>query len=290
MMTKRNKKSKKAPLISRGRPPIFKATSSLSSKATRNIIRSHHTLQKQRTKAIADGDDVKAAVLMKQIEAQGGIEGYQKASLLGQSRERGGDSSKILLEWLKTLVIKLRQEAVGGPPLRMLEIGALSSTNACTTCNLFEVERIDLNSQIRGIKKQDFMKMPIPIEEKDKFDIISMSLVLNFVPDAIGKGDMLLRTLKFLTTSCSEKYRDLFPCLFLVLPAPCVMNSRYLDDDRLKEIMESLGYSCVRYKLSRKLVYYLWRLETLCPTRTRKFGKKEVRSGGTRNNFAIILN
>ncbi len=57
-------------------------------------------LEKQRAKALASGDGVKAASLSKQIEAQGGIQSYQKASLIGQANERGGDSSKILMEWL----------------------------------------------------------------------------------------------------------------------------------------------------------------------------------------------
>jgi hypothetical protein len=41
------------------------------------------------------GNEATAATLLQQIESQGGTEGYQKASLLGQTRDRGGESSKI---------------------------------------------------------------------------------------------------------------------------------------------------------------------------------------------------
>ncbi|POS85455.1 hypothetical protein EPUL_003754 [Erysiphe pulchra] len=289
------KKVKKLNSLSKGRPPTFKANRSLSSKATRKIIQNHHNLQKERTKALANGDSAKASMLMEQIESQGGIEVYQMASLLGQSSERGGDSSKLLLEWLQPVASELRQSVISGKRHRFLEIGALSYSNACTTCNLFEIERIDLNSQTKTIKKQDFMQMPIPHDEKDKFDIISLSLVLNFVPDAAEKGNMLLRTVKFLKLSQysgSDEYVCLFPCLFLVLPASCVMNSRYMDNTRLKDIMGSLGYICVKYKLTKKLIYYLWRLEETRPPSKiiRKFRKEEVRSGKSRNNFTILLN
>ena len=72
----------------------------------------------------------------------------------------------------------------------MLEVGALSTSNACSRSGLFEIERIDLNSQAEGITQQDFMERPLPKDSSEQFEIISLSLVLNYVPDAIGKrGD-----------------------------------------------------------------------------------------------------
>lgn len=82
--------------LSHGRPPTVKPLRSISSKATRTLIRSHHTLEKEKAKAQKDGDVIKAAAIARQIELQGGIEGYQKASLKGQANDRGGDSSRIL--------------------------------------------------------------------------------------------------------------------------------------------------------------------------------------------------
>jgi 25S rRNA (adenine2142-N1)-methyltransferase len=284
------KKHVKLKSLTQGRPPNVKPPRSISSKATRSLIRTHHTLEKQRAKAISDGDHSKAAALAKQIELQGGIKSYQRASLIGQANERGGDSSRILMEWLQPVLPSLRDQLSEGHSIRMLEVGALSTNNACSRSRLFEVERIDLNSQAEGIKQQDFMERPLPLDEKEKFDIISLSLVLNYVPDPQGRGNMLLRTLKFLRLrEYSGNLGTFLPSLFLVLPAPCVTNSRYIDEAKLEAIMGSLGYVIVKKKLSNKLVYYLLRISAHIGKRPLSFKKEELRSGKARNNFAIVL-
>lgn len=91
-----NKSKTKLKSLSHGRPPTVKPPRSISSKATRTLIRTHHTLEKEKAKAEKDGNVIKAATLARQIELQGGIEGYQRASLKGQANDRGGDSSRIL--------------------------------------------------------------------------------------------------------------------------------------------------------------------------------------------------
>ena len=284
------KKKTKLKSLSKGRPPNIKPLHSISSKKTRTLIRTHHTLEKQRAKALADGDDAKATLLRKQIEAQGGIESYQRASLIGQTNERGGDSSRILMEWLEPVLPALKDLKGNGNPLRMLEVGALSVSNACSKSHLFDVHRIDLNSQAEGILQQDFMERPLPRDGSEQFDIISLSLVLNYVPDPAGRGKMLLRTLDFLKRpQTSQLLPRYFPSLFLVLPSPCVTNSRYMDQTRLETIMVSLGYVQVEKKLSNKLVYYLWRLDAGKVRQGTIFKKEELRSGKSRNNFAIVL-
>lgn len=284
------KKRTKLKSLSSGRPPTIKPVRAISSKATRTLIRTHHTLEKERAKALANGDDAKAEAIAKQIELNGGLKAYQKASLTGQGNDRGGDSSRILMDWLRPIVPTLKKQIGDGESLRLLEVGALSLTNACSKSRLFEVERIDLNSQAQGIKQQDFMERPLPRDQDECFDIISLSLVVNFVPDPVGRGAMLLRTIQFLKSrKYNEGVQDFLPCLFLVLPASCVTNSRYMDEERLETIMEALGFVKVQKKLSNKLVYYLWRMEA--PTVKRNFGfkKQEIRTGGDRNNFAIVL-
>lgn len=288
MATKR--KHTKLKSLSYGRPSTAKPKASISSKATRTLIRSHHALEKAKTQALAEGNTALAAVLQSRIDAQGGIESYQRASLQGQSHDRGGDSSKILMEWLEPVVPALKGCVEEGQPLKLLEVGALSVNNACSRCKLFAVERIDLNSQGEGILQQDFMERPLPKDRSERFDIISLSLVLNYVPDALGKGKMLLRTLEFLKTpKYTESLEDFLPALFLVLPAPCVTNSRYMNEAKLEAIMESLGYVNVRKKLSNKLVYYLWRMEEPIAKPTIIFKKVEIRPGKDRNNFAVVL-
>jgi 25S rRNA (adenine2142-N1)-methyltransferase len=278
--------------LARGRPPFSKSTNaSISRKAARELINKHHRLEKQRQQALRSGDEPTAAKISAEIDALGGLDRYQQASLLGQSKARGGDSSTVLLEWLAPYIATLRKEG-GAARIRMLEVGALSTDNACSTSGDFDNVRIDLNSQGPGIIKQDFMERPLPTDASGRFDIISLSLVLNFVPDPVGRGEMLRRTTRFLREPSRSPAGDSepVPSLFLVLPRSCVLNSRYCTEERLEQIMSSLGYSKLHSKVTQKLVYYLWRLDTTTPPReAQAFAKKEVNAGPKRNNFAVVL-
>ena len=307
-MTKRSRVRPR--LLFHGRPGIAKTPSSISSKATRSVIRKHHTLQKQLAVAKSQHDTKLAEALTAQLTEYGGLAKYQAASIQGQKSERGGDTSSVLIEWVKAT---LRNDSVAtntststsnAKPrrLKLLEVGALSVDNACSRCGLFDVERIDLRSQQLGITEEDFMKRPLPLSdptsEQDRFDVVSLSLVVNYVGDPAGRGEMLKRVSSFLrhrpsqkvSTADNEAGAITMPSLFLVLPAPCVTNSRYLDERRLEGIMESLGYEVMKKKLSSKLIYYLLRFSNEQSDKLRREWKKEeVRKGPERNNFAIIL-
>ncbi|KAI1429405.1 putative methyltransferase-domain-containing protein [Xylaria sp. FL1777] len=284
MPVKRKNRPTKA--LAQGRPPTVQKPRSISRKATRGLINTIHQLEKKKAQAVAKGDKASEAAADAEIAALGGIQKYQQASLQGQRNDRGGDSSRVLMGWLKPRFHASGLTADGS--VRMLEVGALSVTNECSKSGFFDMERIDLNSQGDGILQQDFMKRPLPTDDSHTFDIISLSLVLNFVPDAQGRGDMLLRTLDFLKPHTTTSH-DAFPCLFLVLPAPCVTNSRYMDEPLLERIMNALGYMKTHNKITQKLVYYLWRRVSRVPAEVPAFRKAELRSGSTRNNFSIVL-
>lgn len=299
--------------LSHGRPPILSkhkdVPRSLTSKATRTLIRTHHRLQKQHAAALRAGDNAKAAELLKAIESNGGLELYQVASIKGQSAERGGDSSRVLVQWLKengtitgeqsassdsieldTKVTGGHKKKVKGHLLKVLEVGALSPSNAISGLPSLSITRIDLHSQHPLIETQDFMERPIPDNDEEKFDIISLSLVLNYVPDAVGRGEMLKRICRFLRfarQSGDTEENSTIPALFLVLPAPCVTNSRYLTEERLTRIMENLGFVLMHKKLSAKLVYYLWRYQS--GGTQKPVPKENLRAGGSRNNFCVVL-
>lgn len=257
--------------------------------------------------------------------------------MLGQSAERGGDSGQVLRSWVEEsfsyTVPKEKGGINGGSEgvksanrIRMLEVGALKVDNACSCSPRFDVERIDLHSQHPRIKTQDFMQRPLPSTTDEKFDVVSLSLVLNYLGTSNGRGDMLRRVHKFLIQPHprtmknnniasdddggkpadpvleAEAEERTFSCpgLFLVLPAPCVTNSRYLDERRLKDIMRHLGYVQTHRKMSKKLVYYFWRFvgggrdevveEKLASMESpRLFRKEEIRPGAKRNNFSIVL-
>ncbi|KAL6249999.1 25S rRNA (adenine2142-N1)-methyltransferase [Rhinocladiella similis] len=352
-----------------GRPPLLSASSSsgkasssgpsitapsLSSRHTRTLIRTHHTLQKRLSRARAENDSTLVRELESQLSASGGLATYQHASIVGQSAERGGDSSRVLVRWLKD-DIDLRRKSltearrVSSPPpppagsgqlqrpeekkpapLRILEIGALSTTNALNIPHATTVRRIDLRSSAPGIEEMDFMRFPLPDDPSGKgvwqgekgYDVLSLSLVLNYVPDARGRGDMLRRTTRFFadymprstsstrpTSTSGEKRINYLPCLFLVLPAPTLHNSRYLTPSHLDLIMSSLGYTRLETKTTQKLHYSLWRYDRdRLHRRIKKdggggdggdgdgaqpgptvFAKKEINPGAGRNNFCIVL-
>lgn len=294
--------SKKKPLktLSKGRPPLTHSSRTMSRKASRSLINKHHQLEKQKRQAASSGDKQTEAALTAQLAQLGGITQYQAASLQGQSTERGGDTSRVLLDWLPTQTLKQKSQAQTKP--RLLEVGALSTKNACSTSGVFETVHIDLNSQEPGIEQQDFMERPLPETDAQRFDIISLSLVVNFVPDALQRGEMLRRTLQFLRSTFSfssssgtsdsdspENSDEMFPSLFLVLPRSCLDNSRYFTDERLVAIMQSLGYTRIRAKTTQKLAYSLWRRDGVMKPGGETFGKKEVNPGRSRNNFVITL-
>lgn len=247
-------------------------------------------MNKSLAQAESAGNGQQAESLRAQLDALGGLETYQQASIQGQESRRGGDSSVVLVDWLKPTL------ETGGcsQKLKLLEVGALSNRNACSLCGFFYVERIDLNSQGDGIIKQDFMERPIPNSAtNDYFDIISLSLVVNFVPDLAQRGEMLRRVTRFLTRTNSSMSRgaNLLPALFLVLPAPCVTNSRYMTELQLAAIMESLGFCLSRRKQSTKLIYYLWQWkEAVAENAKQNFPKVLLNDGRSRNNFSIVLN
>ncbi|KAI9811810.1 MAG: hypothetical protein M1826_003031 [Phylliscum demangeonii] len=288
---KKNRQAKRARqrqmgLLTAGRPRKPNTQPAMSSRTTRNVIRSYHKLEKQRNSALERGDSELAQDLAARMEAQGGLEGYQRASLQGQAKQRGGDSSKVLCDWFRPALDSA--ESGGNGRIRVLEIGALRADNACSRLSRFDVTRIDLNSQDENIQQQDFMNRPLPLNDQERFDVISLSLVLNFVAAPLARGEMLLRTTQFLRlTQPSTEVRELLPSLFLVLPLPCVDNSRYLTEDRLKDIMGSMGYVLVKQTTSARMVYYLWRYECETFRADGVFRKVEVHSGSTRNNFAI---
>jgi 25S rRNA (adenine2142-N1)-methyltransferase len=108
-MVNKTTKARKRPLSSTAKA-ITRAQPSVSSKVTQGTISTYHTLIKRRAQLerrlgsaqAADFDAIQRALdsVNQDLLRLGGIDAYQKASQLGQSSARGGDSSKVLIEWL----------------------------------------------------------------------------------------------------------------------------------------------------------------------------------------------
>ena len=256
---------KRMKALSHGRPPSSKINKRMTSDQSRTIIRTHHQLQKEHAAALKSGNTEAATDLAVAIEKNGGIKRYQAASKQGQARDRGGDSSKVLVDWLQiSQLIDLKAQGDIDPGtvlLTCLEIGALSIQNEISKYpNAVDMTRIDLNSQGPGIKREDFMARPLPAHENECFDLVSLSLVLNYVPDPIDRGEMLKRVTKFLRTAKqkTDQSPSALPILFLVLPLPCIQNSRYFDQDILLQIMSNLGFTLRHSKNTLKISYYIF--------------------------------
>ncbi|ORZ12136.1 putative methyltransferase-domain-containing protein [Lobosporangium transversale] len=248
-----------------------------SSLATAQLIRRYHTLNKELSKCLARIESSKAndnssshghsqnysqqdtaadlariTEIRQEMDDLGGLDMYQKASTLGQSKQRGGDSSKWLVPILESHYLQLNKKP--GLPLRLLDIGALSPYNYQKYSSWIQTTPIDLNPQDPLIAKMDFLEMPIPTDREHLFDVVCLSLVINFVGDPKQRGEILRRSTYFLMPGTG--------ILYLVLPLPCIQNSRYMDHGLLVEMMQALGYtSLLKYHFARKLAYYAFKLD-----------------------------
>ena len=194
-----------------------------------------------------------------EIIDNGGLQRYQLASIMGQQSNRGGDSSKKLMEW----ILELNDNVVAASEIKenhfinmsTLEIGCLRIDNILSKNKyrkfIKNIERIDLNSNHPEIAKQDFLLRDLPSNETEKFNLISCSLVVNFVPDEYKRGEMLIRLKQFCLPN---------GLVFLVLPLSCVENSRFMTSELLvNEIMgKGLNFKLLKEHKSNKIVYYLF--------------------------------
>ncbi|KAG9296242.1 hypothetical protein G9A89_014834 [Geosiphon pyriformis] len=250
-----------------------------NSKHTANLIRLFHTLNKRHAYHVSQNQPTHAEEVKRQLAELGGLEAYQRASELGQSSHRGGDTSKRIVDWLCSLGLnpiqkqKLRLETNDkDKKYRLLDVGALLRNNYKSCEKWIQVVAIDLNPREKGILKRNFLKMNPPsfnaldsstngnTEEwpKTGFDIVCLSLVINFVGDPIKRGAMLHRTIEFLNPEGLQ-------------------------------IMESFKYEMLRHHFSRKLAYYLFRLNPDIKISRVSFEKKILHNGKGKNNFCIVV-
>lgn len=81
--------------------------------------------------------------------------------------------------------------------------------------------------------------------------------------------------------------------LYLVLPLPCLTNSRYLSHARLTSLLTSTGWTVERQHDSAKLTYWLLRRSGERGEGEERDGKEwkreVVRKGAQRNNFCVLV-
>ena len=255
----------------------------INSRKDRKIIGEYHTLNKKidavrRNPSISKEDkETKIAELQVKREKLGGIEAYQQASKLGEARHGSFNSAKWVIKQLKALKVfpvqKSTEIHVANNKLRLLDVGALDN-NYQKHVKWIHCTPIDLNPQSSKVMKADFLAL----QGKQLYEVVVMSLVVNFEGDVRKRGDMLR---KCETLIVDQGY------LFFVLPLPCIKNSRYLNEDLFVSMMDSLGFDVSAKHNSNKLSFFMFRKTRQCQAKS--FPKRVLRKGGNHNNFAIVL-
>ncbi|KAK2467071.1 hypothetical protein APHAL10511_001329 [Amanita phalloides] len=253
-----------------------------SSKSTRATIRQYHVLLKRRAYLLTKQSDAIAQQVLAEVDQKleelGGLEAYQHMSVVGQDGTRGGGSERVFIDWLKDLGIAAR---LAGQKLGLLEVGALKPDNYRTCSSWLDCTPIDLRSQHPSIREQDFLLLD-ENENHEYWDLISLSLVLNFVPKPNDRGRMLRLAHHVLKPG---------GYLFLVLPLPCVLNSRYLDLEHMKRIMRAVGFALQkeRWRKEGKMGYWLFQKDPAPRMSDEVLRRRFVLRQGNRNNFCILL-
>ena len=159
---------------------------------------------------------------------------------------------------------------------------------------------IDLHPQGDNVEKYSFFDYPLPTQPEERFNMVALSLVINFVGDVRKRGEMLRHVHKYLPTSA-----DVPGFCFLVLPLSCLTKSRYMNQLHLRSILDSLGFSVLKQSDSAKLSRWLLQRKPLAERQQAAqasegpnaaddwdgtvFKKRELNPGNDRNNFAIVV-
>ncbi|XP_048580639.1 25S rRNA adenine-N(1) methyltransferase isoform X2 [Nematostella vectensis] len=212
-----------------------------STRKDSKVINTYHALKKRLESVSIDKrlSDHEKAQLSSEITAKmeqlGGLDAYQKASKLGESRHGGFNAAKWVVGELKAHNIRSELQAGeecststgNSEKLRLLDVGALDHNYK--KHGWIDCTPIDLNPQNSSIKKMDFLQL----KTKELFHVIVLSLVINFEGDVNKRGQMLKKCCKLLHPGGH---------VVIVLPLPCVTNSRFFSAEVLHLMMESLGF------------------------------------------------
>ncbi|KIS71311.1 25S rRNA (adenine2142-N1)-methyltransferase [Mycosarcoma maydis] len=256
-------------------------------------IAKFHTLLKQleQAKTAADKDEIQAG-----LDSLGGLAQYQAWSLTGSAKAGQTPTSKWCMEALAT-VYKHDRDL---PKFRVLDVGAITGT-AYEKYRWVDATYIDLHPQGDNVQKYSFFEFPVPTDTKQRFNMVALSLVINFVGDVRKRGEMLRHVHKYLPDN-----QDTPGFCFLVLPLSCLTNSRYMNQSHLRAILSSLGFNVVKQSDSNKLSRWLLQRKPLKERQEAAanngnaaaasdewdgtvFKKRDINPGKDRNNFAIVV-
>ena len=302
-MGKSKSKSKRKPI------PLVRPLK--SRKLARTITTQFHVLTHARsslppsaTAALKEIDD--------KLEELGGRKSYQEASQLntsvfstskwvvgrlgamgileGKVLEKGEGSltaSNTSSNTTSTAASTKKPKKLKRRPISVLEVGCINTQlqDASRKPGVrMSVRSIDLRSTSSQVEVADFNALPIE-EEEERYDAIVCSMVINCVPTAVSRGEMLTRLRRFTRVG---------GVVFLMLPLMCVNRSKYLDKPGFTGMLEDLKFEVREVKETPKILFY-----TLIKKEGDVFIKpqwrkvKERKGGGgkkyTGNEFAVCF-
>ncbi|SPO21668.1 uncharacterized protein UTRI_01151_B [Ustilago trichophora] len=255
-------------------------------------IAKFHTLLKQleQAKTAEEKDEIQAG-----LDSLGGLAQYQAWSLTGSAKSGQTPTSKWCMEALKDVYEHDRNL----PKFRVLDVGAITGT-AYSKYRWVDATYIDLHPQGDNVQKYSFFDYPLPTKPEEQFNMVALSLVINFVGDVRKRGEMLRHVHKYLPEN-----DDVPGFCFLVLPLSCLTNSRYMNQSHLRAILSSLGFNVLKQSDSAKLSRWLLQRKPLAERKQAAeaseapnaahdwdgtvFKKRELNPGNDRNNFAIVV-
>jgi 25S rRNA (adenine2142-N1)-methyltransferase len=158
---------------------------------------------------------------------------------------------------LKVLEVRRAQGCMHGSPLQpflsatarraCVQVGAINTT--LLDCSWLDVDAIDLRARSSRIIQQDFFALP----RGRPYEAIVSSMVLNSVPDAHRRGEMLRRS--------HEHLRGAGGHMFLMLPLSCLTHSRALTEDGFVNSLERVGFRVVMRHKTPKVAFFVCRAE-----------------------------
>lgn len=208
---------------------------------------------------------------------------YQQESLNGETI--GFDSSVFVLQHLHLLDFagERYSTVTGGRTLSLLDVGAIKNRYTPENANMaglnLNVTCIDLNesNDKDHVVRADFFDYCATGERT--FDIIVLSLVINFDGDKARRGEMLRLCGAALNPN---------GLAFIVLPLACIDNARYLDEELFTAICLACGLAIFKQRRTAKLFMCVCRKVASEPVR-KTFKKRKVHDGVNCNNFCIEL-
>ena len=221
-----------------------------SRRKAREVTSAYHNIQNELSQVQKDGTlttmekEERKRGLMKQMEAIGGVDKYQQASIISTTHFKTSRWVVSVLEELgRKPLSSSSSSSSSSPKLATLEVGAINIQ--LQQCSWLRVRAIDLNSQHPSIETCDFFSLP----PCGAYDVVVCSMVVNCVPDAPRRGEMLLRLRAHLEPSRGV--------LFLVLPLRCV-RSTHVGEEAFDALLAAAGFRpWAEKRISPRLVFYV---------------------------------